>query len=115
MPDNPSRDQIIRSRLVAGHVDPVRARLKALARQRRQRASNTRLGGAMQRLMLAMMHARIAASRTGKAECDEPLPHDWTTNTRRMGVRTTDRIRDTWRGSWIRLVTFDDETTETED
>lgn len=116
MPDNPSPDPMIRWRLVAGRVDPVRARLKSLARQREQRESSTRLGGAMQRLMLAVMNARIAASRGDKVGPDEVARHDWNSNTGRMGVRATDRIRDTWRGSWIRLVTFDDdETTGAED
>ncbi len=55
-----------------------------------------------QRVVLVVIGAWIAVSGRRQAKPGEARPHLWSDNTRRMGVRFTDRLRDVWRNNWIR-------------
>jgi hypothetical protein len=65
-------------------------------------------GRVWQRLILWVLNVRIAARWRRAAEGDVRR-FVWSDNTKRMGVRFSERVRDAWRGRWIRLHTNSDD------
>ncbi len=62
----------------------------------------TRRSRVWQRLVLAMLNLGLWVRRRRRISPDEFRREIWSDNTKRMGVRFSERIRDVWRGEWIR-------------
>ncbi len=67
--------------------------------------SNEKGGWVWQRLILAVIEAwTVVRGRwRRRVDADEVRRHLWSSNTKRMGIRFTERVRDAWRSRWIRL------------
>lgn len=68
-----------------------------------------RPGGGRQRLILAALDAIISIRGRRRPTPDEVRRYVWTDNTRRMGIRFTERLRDAWRRRWVRFHPANDE------
>lgn len=67
---------------------------KSPARQRRGKAVWLGFAG--------ILLARLFSPRRLRPGCDDLKRHDYPVSTQRMGVRFTERIRDTFRFRWVR-------------
>lgn len=47
--------------------------------------------------------AAMAGLRRAKASVEDVARHQWRDSTQRMGLRFTERVRDAWRGRWLKL------------
>ena len=57
-----------------------------------------------QRLLVAAIEAIFSLrGRRPKPTAEEFRKHVWSDNTRRMGIRFNEHLRDVWRNRWIRL------------
>ncbi|MBN1345890.1 MAG: hypothetical protein JXQ73_24585 [Phycisphaerae bacterium] len=70
---------------------------------RRAASRDARRGTLWQRLVLALIGASGAIRGRRRFDDQEVRRHLWSDNTKRMGVRFSERIRDRFRGEWIRL------------